>query len=297
MNTSLLVTPKLKGRTNQACLMLADQQLITGTALIIVGYSKHCTITQYHFSTVSLLFWTSFITMQAAAVATGGLMVTRTSKLWRLVCTTVLFASLIAHGVVRQNRRFMVTERCGLSMQCLWATISTEDYSPRRITFICLRVLTDLWSYVAICSTLYPPKMDWPPVHMLASTASYLAVQPSRLYLRIQRRRLRKTATPTLAPLLWGLELLLLVPIVAVLAMQKYFFSLMLHMFRVWTYLTSITIWLFAGRSRAILEGRIGNEDTWGFGQILPMLLLALPILTLMDLLHRRLLSALTQLY
>jgi proteasome lid subunit RPN8/RPN11 len=44
--------------------MLSDQQLITGASILIIGYMKHCTITQYHFYIVSLLGWISFTTHQ-----------------------------------------------------------------------------------------------------------------------------------------------------------------------------------------------------------------------------------------
>ncbi|KAJ4250249.1 hypothetical protein NW762_012064 [Fusarium torreyae] len=49
----------------KVCLMFFDQQLITGASILIVGYSTHCDIMQYHFYIAANLGMACFAKFQA----------------------------------------------------------------------------------------------------------------------------------------------------------------------------------------------------------------------------------------
>lgn len=58
-----------KDRLQSIRLQLADTQLITGDSIMIVLYSTHCTVTQYHFFIGFELASLSFVTFQAILIA------------------------------------------------------------------------------------------------------------------------------------------------------------------------------------------------------------------------------------
>jgi hypothetical protein len=85
----------------QVVLVLSDQQLITGASILIIGYMKHCTITQYHFYIVSLLGWISFATHQPTAMILQKYLIARPSmRHWRAIWMFGLF-SMVAYSVER----------------------------------------------------------------------------------------------------------------------------------------------------------------------------------------------------
>ena len=43
-------------------LALSDQQIVTGLAIFIIGFSKHCELSSYHFIVIMALGWFSFTT-------------------------------------------------------------------------------------------------------------------------------------------------------------------------------------------------------------------------------------------
>ncbi|CAG7559470.1 unnamed protein product [Fusarium equiseti] len=49
----------------KVCIMVCDQQLITCASILIVEYSRHCDITQYHFYVAAYLSMACFATFQA----------------------------------------------------------------------------------------------------------------------------------------------------------------------------------------------------------------------------------------
>ena len=67
------------------------------------------------------------------------------------------------------------------------------------------------------------------------------------------------------------------------LVLRELLFSIYVDLIRVFNYLyqTSLSI----GRARAAVakNGRQGEEDAWDFGQIWPMILLALPLLAFVE--------------
>jgi hypothetical protein len=64
------------------------------------------------------------------------------------------------------------------------------------------------------------------------------------------------------------------------LSFREIVFSFCFEFLRVYTLLIGSIYGILYQRRRAADHGREGDENEWGFGQILPLLLLALPIST-----------------
>jgi len=58
----------------------------------------------------------------------------------------------------------------------------------------------------------------------------------------------------------------------------------MVDLMRIWAMLFWGTLTLYMVKSSAPFHGRSGDESTWGFGQILPTLLLILPLFAVLEL-------------
>ncbi|GKU07034.1 hypothetical protein FLAG1_09932 [Fusarium langsethiae] len=103
----------------KVCLMFCDQQLITGASVLIVGYSKHCDITQYHFYIAANLGMACFATFQALLPICGSELHDGLRKGWRMAWISAIFACVLVLNFVIYNDYFLAAKHFGLSMHCV----------------------------------------------------------------------------------------------------------------------------------------------------------------------------------
>ena len=77
-------------------LALSDQQIVTGLAIFIIGFSKHCELSSYHFIVIMALGWFSFTTHLSTLSVLQGYLVHRpgqkTFRLLGIIATFLLLA-------------------------------------------------------------------------------------------------------------------------------------------------------------------------------------------------------------
>ena len=109
-NTSTTTEPVTRNALQKVALMFSDQQLVTGIAVLVVGFVKHCTITQYHFFAVSLLAWMSFTTHQSTVMILQRYLIENPAmRLWRVTWMVSLFVLVVAAQVINLHDDFLIS--------------------------------------------------------------------------------------------------------------------------------------------------------------------------------------------
>lgn len=108
-----------KEQMQGVCLMLLDQQLITGSSILLVAFSKHIEITEYHFYIATNLSLASFATIQAVVFLVRDLLDDPFRKGWRMLWIVTIFATSITGNVVWYNEYFLNASPWGAPMRCV----------------------------------------------------------------------------------------------------------------------------------------------------------------------------------
>ncbi|KAF3015928.1 hypothetical protein E8E14_011560 [Neopestalotiopsis sp. 37M] len=178
-----------KEKMQEVCLMLSDQQLVTGAAILIVGYMKHCEITQYHFYIAANLTLVSFATYQSVLPIVRDVLQINIRRGWRMGWITILSGSVLTLNLIIYNDNFLVPQYYGLSMDCFWRQLP-GGFIPPIIPYVVVGIVVDLLSGYFIASCLYPEIRDLRPVKYLERKASKLLSQPTYIYQSVERHLL-----------------------------------------------------------------------------------------------------------
>jgi len=98
-------------------------------------------------------------------------------------------------------------------------------------------------------------------------------------------------STPFQKHLLLPLSILTYILFVLFFLISEVLFSTVFDIARLYIVLIWGTSWLKYLKEDAPRQGITGSENEWGFGQILPLLLLALPFFAIMEIYHGMLLK------
>jgi hypothetical protein len=295
----------------QVVLMLSDQQLITGASILIIGYAKHCTITQYHFNIITLLGWISFTSHQPTLMILQEYLIPRPSmRHWRAIWISGLMGMVGTALVVIYNNDFLDTY--GMSTQCVWDNIR-NNYSWQWLIQLVVNSFVLLWGYLAAMNLLFPSKLSW----MITINSWFQKVfrMPSRIYNKSKIKLANEkallmnlwnpwkvaalsTSHPSLkaiyhlsaAAISWLIWLAIsgftFLAFFLVLTFSEICYSVTLDLFRIYASLLWATTLLLTLRNGAAENGMEGDESDWGFGQLLPLLLLILPVLAAWEIIY-----------
>ncbi|KAI1381598.1 hypothetical protein F4677DRAFT_403556 [Hypoxylon crocopeplum] len=294
-----------------AVLLVSDQQLITGIAIMSVGYIQHCTIPQYHFY---IVYWLGFVSCQvynASLIALRAYVDKRPEmKLWRAVMMTVLFTMVFLNTFVVDHDDFLTGDDeytyYGASTQCVWDNLTGASHYTYFSADLVLTLALLVWAYLDSIWYLYPDVfrcLTW-LVNILQLISSGL----SRLYDWINTRtlepkqifaELRQVDTRTqsrvmsiavvcrilqsglLSVVIRSSFWILFIPTLTILELLR---SQIINLWRIYSVVLSATLSLVDTRNGARDEEAInGDENEWGFGQLLPVLLLMLPIMSILE--------------
>ena len=267
----------------ETILAMSDSQLVTGVAILLVGFIKHCTITQYHFSVVHSLGHMSFATHQSTYLILGEYFSCRAKTSWlRIALITVLVILVGLSELLSVNTLFLGT--WGQTTQCIWDNMS-GNYTASHLGPLVVFIMFVLWGYVDIVSCLlhssfrtklnkYLDVMFFVPRHVLNSPG-YLCIMTEQVALRQGRSGLFY---------FWkSLGHLSLRVFSIVLSARRSLPSTPFNLIRIWVFLFWTTGFLFKTRSKAEDNGMTDSENEWGFGQQVAVLLIFLPLLALLD--------------
>ncbi|GAB7358878.1 hypothetical protein MBLNU230_g4101t1 [Neophaeotheca triangularis] len=255
-----------------AVLAFSDQQLVTGLAILTVGLATSEDITEYHFFTVNQLAWLSFTVFGCSTeVLAEYFQQNLMSRLWRTVWITVFTASLGGTIVVVDHENWLWS--FGTPMKCVWSTLRAPGF------WVTVELFYMVWGYVSILNDLWPGKINalfpWIPDLLRVPTCALHRLSDQVFDRNLPRglQILTQVSGPCLR-----LASLILVGLSEILGSQAF------EYIRTWMILLQTTIMTFHKRSEAASDGLMeGTEKTWGFGQVVPLLLLALPLLNISE--------------
>jgi hypothetical protein len=280
-----------KAKMQEVCLMLADQQLVTGASILLVGYTKQCTMTQYHFYIAANLSLVSFATYQSVLLIVRDMLEENIRKGWRLAWIMAVFGCVLILNFILYNDNYLVPRQqeesmprnFGLPMECIWEKLP-GSFTQARLVYVIFGLLVDISSAYSITLILFPDLRKVKLFSYIEEAVGQLASQPTSLY-RIVKDHNDRWHWFLKAGWMWTLlEWPTWALFVFTFTLREIFTSLYWDMVRIFLYLFSSTWSIKRARGSAVAQGRVGSqEDSWGFGQILPLLLLALPLFSLIE--------------
>ncbi|KAI4206916.1 MAG: hypothetical protein LQ346_000858 [Caloplaca aetnensis] len=259
--------------TEKIVLVLSDYQLLFGIAILVAGLWKHCSISAYHFSLVVDLAWFSNTHLTSLSILRCYLQERPTMRNWRCVGVVLMAIMMLVVLTLASSPNWNSNVSC--PAQCLFQE-PTRNLSltyPYYVA-IMLHYSTSIWRVYET------PRFD-------------------RIFLQYPRRQLQKIGryakrTNSDGPLNRSNHVGILHAQGAVVAACKWLPALVIRFYlAVAAILGSLTIslyydivWFSIGLT-GIMETRAvpgkdmdGDENALGFGQIIPVLLLASILLT-----------------
>ena len=296
----------------KTAIMLSDQQLVTGTGILVVGYYQHCSITQYHFDVVSELAWLSFTVHQATVLVLSDYLIkNRALCHWRVIWMTCFAGMLLVSLLPTGSSKWLWFY--GSPTQCIFDHMKDDYWGSNTVTTLIYMGLL-IWGLVNTLGSLYPLGllsiyMSYPDRAVQAGLRS-----PSKLHqlviTQLNQRKIALSLVPhqnttldlrALFYRLWGFIAVITWSLLAAFTYVAFFVS-----FSISEIISScifdfvrILVSLMAG-TESIYElkagvysdgGMIGSESGWSFGQVLPLLLLALPIFAVLEIYYGKLRS------
>ena len=288
-------TFKIKSRTSpvwshvleKVVLMFSDQQVITGIAILAAGYFKRCTISVYHYQVVVYLAWMSSSThLVTLTVLRGYLREAPSIRTWRVVGMSLLFVMLfvalvptgatnwstLAVGVAPDGGSVNVTASAIVPAQCFWE----EKYWAGWDSYAVASYFLLLSSYIARAGALFASSE--------AFSRKWLREKPGRLL----KRALDSSVHYAMAGAQKRINLrkipyiVLLATFALTLAVYDIYASFFASLIYLLLMLAFGSYQVFYPRS-LIPAGMVSAENSWGFGQLIPLLLLTLPLLTVLE--------------
>ena len=141
-------------------LTLSDQQLVTGLGILIAGYKGLCTISFYNMNIITAIAWFSSTThLSTLAILRGYLIDHPRIRNWRAAAMLLLFALLVvAQLAIAAPAEFCVPAQC-----LFYSWTYGESYRPLGIPFVgtIIIVLFLIASYTSRIARLYSPDPEW----------------------------------------------------------------------------------------------------------------------------------------
>lgn len=262
---------------------LSDQQLLVGISILIIGFVKHCTISVYHFTVVSKLAWFSANTnLTSLAVLQVHLIENPSLRNWRVCLMLTIFVFLLTVITMKGHRSWY--DSSNSPAQCLFDETLMEIGGEPAIWMAVELVVLILVYSIAIGQLFKPDEVN---DFLFAKPTSMMEVTVVSIREKITNSRSKGDLTSYTT-------MILLLPVwLFVFCAKTTFTAAAALMSSVMISLLSDICW-FAYGVWGILNHRViprsamkGNENEWGFGQLLQMLLLASTALTFNDLYSR----------
>ena len=261
-------------------LALSDQQILMGISILVTGFIKHCSISAYHFELISDLAWfssntnvTSLIVLQIYFSEHPSL------RNWRVCLMLVLFVFLMVALALEGHRQWYDSWNC--PAQCLFDEFLVEvGGEPARSMTSSMAIL--IYSYsVSVAQLLKPYGFD-------LFFFERLVRKMERSVASLQDGMVSSSSKAGLTS--YATSILLLPVWAFMTCLKKAFIGITAIVDSVVVALCSDVVWFALGlwdllALRNIPREEIkGNENAWGFGQVVQVLLLTSIVLTFKDL-------------
>jgi hypothetical protein len=276
---------------------LGDQQLITGASMFLVAFTTHCDITQYHFQIAVSLGLLSFMTFNSIVMsAQRKLAQSPWKSSWRVAWIVLLNAALLTSNLVTFDSSFLQDDLWGLSTQCVWNNLG--DYTDSARLQLGILIILLMLSMASTIASLYPCIQQWHVWTWIDKIPFFIFRLPLLLMKLVADIKLTEvhevrsnvfTLTKHVADILQAIIMFLCFAIfILIFTVIEIVSSVNFEIYRNFVLFVVGTLSVFLLRAQAENNGMNGDEDKWGFGQILPLLLLALPFFESIELIFGR---------
>ncbi|KAL3470988.1 hypothetical protein BJX99DRAFT_33770 [Aspergillus californicus] len=270
-------------------LTLSDQQLITGTSLLIAVYADTCNVSQYHFKIAYYLGAASFLTHQSTVMMIRDLLKdSPLMRAWRMLWVIAIFAFVLTNNVIIYSDDFY--EATGSSVQCAFP-ISYDVRRPTRGFLVATSVFW-FWGLVAVVRDLCPElrglcsKLLRPWLPLLVRTFRILSGQELYLWTEMKLEIQPRCS----GYYVWLLVHTAIFPwVFLTFSLAQILSSTVIDLYRIFTSMVATTFGIWRMKHSLNLEPRQVREsgdDVWNFGQIMAVLILALPLFQTLELLY-----------
>ena len=264
---------------------LSDQQLVTGLAVMVVGFTNHCTIASRHFWVVFDLAWFSSVTHLASLPALT--LYLREHRRWRDLRVGLMltnYAMLVAAAVLSFGNYDPKSHDCPI--QCAFdrynhGTFPVSQTHTAQMVFLALGFI---WALVQ----LFAPDRVWEVRHDMIvkyktwgddaealarlieeeenDLANSIFTLPQRKFWQVTSRIHKRYRENKIYVVFFTIFLFIFAPPAAL------------------KWLVLVGMWGM-GVSRLVSDRQwaVDSENTWAFGQTLPLLLLVLPFFTVFE--------------
>ncbi|MCJ1288250.1 hypothetical protein MMC26_007605 [Xylographa opegraphella] len=241
---------------------LADVQLLTGTSMLLVAFLK-CDITTYHFSIITDLVWFSSSShLTAMLILSDYLQEYHAARFWRVVLMGTMCLLLMVATILETNQLWY--DRLPVPVRCTFLTTAGNMKGPI-VGFTFLTFILLVYGYSTTVLPLFSPIND------------LIEAKSKRFENWMKASRKPSQGKSAMARLLYTIIKLTFKYVYYYFQYVNFLFDLIFYGLGVWFLFDDIA----AGQ--LYMDSSSGGTQSWGFGQLMPMFLLSLPILTILE--------------
>jgi hypothetical protein len=266
------------GVLQKAILLLSDSQIVTGLAMLVAGFIRSCQLSLYHYQVIVYLAWMASSThMTAITVLRSYLRRLRPVLNWRVVTMTVMFAMLVAALALTASTVMPSDLNIGHGlffdspMSCAWNKEYMRWWPPDVVFSVCLISV----GYLSRLSKLFISTSEFFRFWLRDRPSTWLkrTFDIADGSARRSKNMGARFCWRTLATLILGIY-------VDARSLYDLYESLLSEL--IW-----LSFSLFYGVSKTFTWRKDSAvreyENKWGFGQLVPLLLLLLPLVALQE--------------
>jgi hypothetical protein len=264
-------------------LNLSDQQLVTGIAVLSVGFVQVSTVTEYHFQLLSSFAWLSFTVYQCAAIVIENIFaMSRFMAVWRGIWIIIMLCLLFVTSLATSNDYWLAS--FGTPSVCVFQNINGNYH--RQLSGLVLLVLFGIvWGGVDIIYGFFPSRSMtkiMKPIEVLVVASLAITAVPVVAYQRLSD--LEKEPGSSTRRFVYRFGRMLCYPFaVLTTILVQLLTSRMIDFLRVWTTSLFYSSYIFVIRDVAPKAGLTDSEDKWAFGQAVAVFMLLLPFFGIIE--------------
>lgn len=264
-------------------LSLSDQQLVTGIAVLSVGFAQMQTLTEYHFTLLAAFAWLSFIVYQCAAVVIESIFqMSRFMAIWRAIWIVTMLSLLFVAQLVTFNDYWLYS--MGTPTICVWENMN-GNYTRQLRGLILLTLFGIIWGGLDIIYGFFPSRAltaFMKPLEVIGVVSLLAAAVPIVAYQRLLE--LEQQPGPSVRAFAYTFCRMICYPFAVLDAvMVQIITSRFLDLLRVWSVSLFYSSYIFVIRSFAPINGLSESEDGWAFGQAVAVFMLLLPFFGIIE--------------